>query len=258
MKPPRAPTASPTIRSVTPPLNLEKGPGAFDHTHSYKLALIYSLPFFKDQHGFAGKVLGGWVASTFYQSYSGHPLEVYTSRTRKAGNAKDANGIPENVGGDYNYDGVANDRPTFIGNMSSAYSGWSPADGIFSDNNRIGCSYAGMASTNAAALCQSSFGVSKASTLFTNPGGTGVRFGTLGRNVFRGPWFNGLDAKLQKEFRITERQTFGVHFDALNLLNHPNFDGITTDLNSANFGRAQILVGSAPARRLQLGVRYEF
>ena len=61
-------------------------------------------------------------------------------------------------------------------------------------------------------------------TLFANPAGTGVRFGSLGRNVFRGPWFNGLD----------------------------------TNLNSGTFGRAQILVGSAPARRIQLGARIQF
>src|SRR5439155_41459 len=138
------------------------------------------------------------------------------------------------------------------------YSGWSPADGIFSNNARIGCGYPGMKSTNAAAVCSATFSVSTASTLFVNPGGIGPRFGSLGRNVFRGPWFNGLDATLQKNFKVTERVKLNVRVDSLNFLNHPNLDGVNTNLSSSTFGRAQILVGSAPARRFQLGARLEF
>src|SRR5262249_55375065 len=176
----------------------EKGAGAFDHTHAYKLAFIWELPLMRDQKGVLGKIVGGWQLASFYQAYSGHPLEIYSSRTRKAGNAKDINGIPENLGGDYNLDGVANDRPNFSGNnAASVYSGFSPADGIFIDNNRLGCSFVGMQSTNAAAVCKATFGVSTPSGIFTNPGGVGARLGNLGRNVFRGPWFNGLDATLQ-------------------------------------------------------------
>jgi hypothetical protein len=48
-----------------------------------------------------------------------------------------------------------------------------------------------------------------------------------------------------------------LRFEALNLINHPNFDGITTNLNSGNFGKAQFLAGT-PSRRLQLGVRIQF
>ena len=47
-------------------------------------------------------------------------------------------------------------------------------------------------------------------------------------------------------------------FEALNLANHPNFDGIVTNLNDGSFGKAQILIGNAPSRRLQMGVRITF
>jgi hypothetical protein len=99
--------------------------------------------------------------------------------------------------------------------------------------------------------------------LFTNPPGYGVRFGNLGRDVFRGPWFNGLDAALAKSFRITEALKIQFRAEALNLDNHPNFDGIVGNLNSGSFGKAQILAGQGtdayePSRRLQLGVRIVF
>ena len=236
----------------------EYGPGAFDHQKNFKVIFTYEEPFFKNQQGFLGRVLGGWQISGFYQGYSGHPIEVYNARPRYVGNAKDSNGYSENIGGDYNLDGVYNDRPNFVGTSAGAiYSGWSPADGMFIDNNPVGCGYAGAQSTNVAA-CNKAYGVSKPNSLFVNPSGYGVHFGDLGRNLFRGPWFNGLDGSLMKNFKITEIVKLQLRFEALNLMNHPNFDGITTNLNSGAFGKAQILVGNAHSRWLQLGARITF
>jgi len=238
----------------------EYGPGAFDHQKNFKAIFTYELPFLKDQHGFVGHVLGGWQLSGFYQGYSGHPIEVYNSRIRYAGDYVNANGVPENIGGDYNLDGVANDRPNFIGPSAGAvYSGFSPADGIFIDNNPIGCGFPGaQSSASAIAACNSNFGVTTPNSLFVNPSGEGLRYGTLGRNLFRGPWFNGLDGALMKNFKITEAVKAQFRFEALNLLNHPNFDGIQTSLDSGSFGKAQLLVGNAISRRLQLGLRIMF
>jgi hypothetical protein len=239
---------------------LERGPGAFDHQKNFKAIFTYELPFLKDQHGFLGRVLGGWQISSFYQGYSGHPLEVYNGRIRYAGDALDPNGIVENIGGDYNLDGVDNDHPDFIGSsVNAAYSHNNPADGIFTDNNEIGCGYAGAKSSNAAIqACNANYGVTTPNSLFVNPPGYGVHFGELGRNVFRGPWFNGLDGALLKNFKIKESVRMQLRFEALNLDNHPNFDGINTSLSSGSFGKASYLVGQAPSRNLQLGARITF
>jgi len=246
---------------------LERGPGAFDHQKNFKALFTYELPFFKNQQGFVGRVLGGWQLSSFYQGYSGHPIEVYNGRAKYAGDALDANGIPENIGGDYNLDGVVNDHPTFVGSsVNGVYSGNSPANGIFTDNNEIGCGYAGQKSSAAAvAACNAAYGVGTPNSLFVNPPGVGPRFGELGRNVFRGPWFNGWDAAMLKNFKVTERVKMQLRFEALNVDNHPNFDNINTNLNSGAFGKAQSLVGSlatcsscSPSRRLQLGGRIMF
>ncbi|MBV9675144.1 MAG: hypothetical protein JO185_02335, partial [Acidobacteriaceae bacterium] len=92
--------------------------------------------------------------------------------------------------------------------------------------------------------------------------------GTLGRNVFRGPSYNDVDASLFKTFKVGEMVRIQFRAEFINLLNHPNFDGIDTDLNSSTFGRAQILTGpgitgiepqsTAKARRTQLGLRVSF
>jgi hypothetical protein len=64
-------------------------------------------------------------------------------------------------------------------------------------------------------------GVSTPNSLFVNPSGTGPRYGTLGRNVFRGPWFNGWDAAMMKNFKVTEAVKMQLRFEAINVDNHP-------------------------------------
>ncbi len=220
----------------------EYGPGAFDHTHSFKFNYYYELPFLRTSKSFIGKVLGGWQISGFYQGYSGHPLEIYNARPRYAGDFLDANGVPENIGGDYNLDGVDNDRPVYIG-PSNPYSNGSPGDGIFTDNNPIGCGNPGGHSSAAAiAACNANFGVATPNSLFVNPAGGPIRYG-MGRDVFRGPWYNNFDAAISKNFAITERLKLQFRADAVNVLNHPNFDCINTDLNSGTFGRALCVAG---------------
>ena len=70
---------------------------------------------------------------------------------------------------------------------------------------------------------------------------------------------------MMKNFRVTEAVKMQLRFEALNVDNHPNFDGISTDLNSGAFGKASTLVGllatcssCSPSRRLQLGARITF
>ncbi|MGD0226720.1 MAG: TonB-dependent receptor [Terriglobia bacterium] len=236
--------------------NLQYGNGAFDHRHSIKVLFTYELPLLRQQQGIPGKILGGWQLSSFYQGYSGYPLEVYNSRSRFVGNALDANGLPENLGGDYNLDGEDNDHPDFIGGRaSSAYSHANPADGIFKDNHPIGCGFAGAQSTNIAD-CNAAYGVVTPNSLFANPTGTGVRFGTLGRNVFYGPWYNELDAGIYKNFKVTERVKMQFRAEGINLPNHPDFGGINTNLNSGSFGLA--LNQSNAPRRIQFGLRVLF
>ena len=249
----------------------EYGPGAFDHTHSAKANFVYDLPFLRGNKTLLEKTLGGWQVSGFYQAYSGPPLEIFLSRSRYQGNVTyPGTNVPENLGGDYNLDGTANDRPLYIGS-GSPYSNYSPADGIFTDNHPIGCGFAGAQSTNIAA-CNANYGVKTPNALFVNPSGGAIRYG-MGRNAFRGPWYNNFDVAVSKTFGLTERIRMQIRADAVNVLNHPNFGGIQTNLNSGQFGRAQYLVGNGGiynpttgggswsngiARRFQFGARLSF
>ena len=102
---------------------------------------------------------------------------------------------------------------------------------VINSNVPAGCQQIDVQFTN--------FAVGTPNALFINPPGYGVKFGSLGRNVFRAPWFNGLDAALLKNIRVRgEGIKLQIRGEALNILNHPNFDGIVTNLNDSRFGRA--------------------
>ena len=269
------------ISNARPRLNY--GKGAEDHTHAYKFNVTYELPFMKSEKGVVGHALGGWSLGSFFQFYSGHPVDVFAGgngsngvcrrfRARDAANNPilDQNGIPFNIGSDYNLDGLCNDHPVFLGSsLSSAYRSGSPADGIFVDNHQLGCGFPGMPATVAnIAACNTAFGVSTPNTLFTNPaypsGSTPFeRFGTLGRDVFRGPRFVDLDFGLHKTFKVTESMSLRFSAEAQNLANHPNFDGVQGNLNNGRFGKAELIDGGAgnptqKSRVMSLSLRLSF
>jgi len=260
--------------------HLSYGRGAEDHRHAYKFNVTYEMPFFKAERGFVGHALGGWSLGSFLQFYSGHPVDVrldvngvacrrFAAKDAPTGGnpVLDQNGIPFNIAGDYNMDGVCNDHPNFVGSsLNSVYSKGSPADGIFKDNNQIGCGFPGMPGNVAnVAACNASFGVGTPNTLFANPAyPTGAtpfeRFGTLGRNIFHGPRLVAMDFGLHKTFKFTETMNLRFSVEAQNLFNHPNFDGIDGNLNSGTFGQAQLLVGTNNvfSRVMSLSLRLAF
>lgn len=248
---------------------LNHGPGAENHTHAIKFNFTYELPFLKSSNNMAGKALGGWTFGSFFQYYSGHPIDVYDGaaavRARDASGAfvLDPNGVPYNIGGDYNLDGVLNDHPVFTGSsLGAVYSGANPADGIFNSNARIGCGFPGMPA-NISVSASSSSCTSSPSALFANPGypTSGAlyeRFGTLSRDVFHGPQYVQMDLGLKKTFKITESMNLRISADAQNLFNHPNFDCIQANVNSGTFGQAQCLTGLAHSRIMSLSARFAF
>jgi hypothetical protein len=60
-------TDNPNDRSAAPQnsydISLEKSRAALDRRHILTVNYVYELPFYKDQRGFVGKVLGGWQVS---------------------------------------------------------------------------------------------------------------------------------------------------------------------------------------------------
>jgi Carboxypeptidase regulatory-like domain/TonB dependent receptor len=84
---------------------------------------------------------------------------------------------------------------------------------------------------------------------------TGPKFGTLGRNVFRGEREEFVNASLFKNLHVTEGFTIQLRAQAYNLFNHVNGFRPNNDLNSSDFGRD---TSEQRRRQLEFGLRMIF
>ncbi len=80
-------------------------------------------------------------------------------------------------------------------------------------------------------------------------------FGTIGRNTYYGPGLANVDFGLAKDFRVNERFTTTLRFEAFNALNRVNLGNPTNALNNGNFMR---ITGANSPRVLQLALRMVF
>jgi hypothetical protein len=82
-----------------------------------------------------------------------------------------------------------------------------------------------------------------------------IRFGTTGRNRFRGPGRAGLDFNLLKNFAVTERFSVQFRAEAQNLTNTPQFGNPSANVDGGNFG---LITSASGERQVRFGVRASF
>jgi hypothetical protein len=82
------------------------------------------------------------------------------------------------------------------------------------------------------------------------------RYGTAGRNLFRGPGLVNLDLSLFRKFRLTERLGGEFRFESFNFTNTPHFNRPGSTLGDADFGAVTTAV--ADQRQIQFGLKFTF
>lgn len=219
----------------------ERALSNLDRPHAFSANFIYDVPFFKEQRGVAGHLLGGWQINGTYILTSGG---AYT-----AGQTFNGNNI--GLGNTYL---TAGDRP-FIGNRAAdeRLVGISQIDaafvfGIPAENLN------GFWSLNAIRSTGDLIAVTPNDVrfIFNGPGSAkifGTPYGDSVRNSLRGPIFNQLNMSLFKNIKIFERLTLQLRGEAFNVLNHPNGGfGVAapgvTPLPSINVGNAGLEGGA--------------
>ena len=80
-------------------------------------------------------------------------------------------------------------------------------------------------------------------------------YGTAGRNTIIGPGSIGLNMALSKDFQMKDNMALQISAQATNVLNHINYTGIDTTVNSRTFGQV-ISVGTT--RRITMNARFRF
>jgi hypothetical protein len=230
---------------------LDRGNSIFDVRHRLVANYIWELPWHKSQQGVIGHILGGWQYNGIISWQTGAHWEPWTftnggdpvgSIVNGSGGACsqadiDANNC-FNTGGDFNLDGVRNDRPNVAAsNFEPSFSQW--ANGWGSDFQFSGGSSANGFFTSPCLAC----------------------IGNMGRNSFVGPSYVSWETSLFKNIKITERVAMEFRAEAFNVLNHVNFQlpgagGATNNrTNSDTFGQAG---GTFNPRNLQFGLKVKF
>ena len=212
------------------PFNLraEKGPSSFDVTHSFGLSLAQDLHL--ESAGFLSaiprKFTYGWELLSISSLSSGAPFSIYSGIQQTGAGA---NGV---------------DRPDQI------------AKPRLSAARKDRQDYFGMGAANA-------------STYFSIPihlpGGTGPsqgRFGTLGRNTFRGPAYYDYDFALIKDTPFGRRSSGAERMDLqfrsefFNLFNIVNMGLPANILTGSGFGEISKTAGTSRQIQLSLKVIY--
>ncbi len=80
-------------------------------------------------------------------------------------------------------------------------------------------------------------------------------WGNAGRNTIIGPNIWGLNASLGRVFRLGERRSVDLRFDATNFINHVVVNGWSTVVNAYNYG---LPTGTQPMRSMTANLRFRF
>ena len=192
-------------------LELEWAPADYDVRHRLVANWLWEIPFLKNAGGLTHSVLGGWQVNGVVQYQTGYPFNVNTTASYPTG--------------DYNGDGVNNDRPNL------------PSFG-----------------TKLPDVSQSAFinGLFTAAD-FPKP----ASIGTLPRNAYYGPHYKTFDLSLFKNFALASGDATKIQFrvEAFNLLNSANLDRPNGNMAQATFGRS---IRSFPGREIQFALKLIF
>ncbi|HET9743804.1 MAG TPA: carboxypeptidase regulatory-like domain-containing protein [Terriglobales bacterium] len=176
------------------------GNADYDIRHYISAYYLYQ-PGFKFGNSFLNQVLGGWQYSGKLFWRTGLPFTVDDGNVFYLNNPTAVPGQP--LGGSATFGQISNCSSKNASDSGSA----PPCLDVNSFNNVNSATFTG----------------------YTN-------FPTQRRNQYRGPGFFDMDMSLFKNFKLTERLTFGIGANAYNVFNHPNFANPDHTLGDVPFG----------------------
>ena len=204
-------------------LKLEKAPATYDRPHVVKAYVNYELPAGRGRKALAGAprlvdaLLGGWSFAAILNYLSGAPLGFSAPSPLSSG-----------------WNGALNRANVAAG----------PLGNPDFDKNRFELSTA--RSPNNTYLNKALFSTPAPLTLGTSA----PRYAQI-----RGFGAANEDLTLHKAFRIAEGVRLQLRGELLNAFNRHQLGGITTSINSVNFGQVTTVSGN---RQVQMGARLEF
>jgi hypothetical protein len=207
-------------------LAAQRGPSDFDRTHRFVLSYTWTLP----QPVNGNRLLSGWAFSGVVTLQSGLPFSIYDSAAGTLFGPATTFTTGSLAPGATVQDAIKNGNVSSRVNQFFNTSAFVPATLI-----------------HAGGLIDGQFPVS----------GDGTIFGSLGRNILRGPDQHNFDAALIKRTKLTEQVGVVFRWEVFNILNHPNFANPASNVSSpSTFGKISAM--SVNPRIMQYGLKLEF
>ncbi len=192
-----------------------------DRRHIVSINYVYELPFFSDQKGVTGLLLGGWQASGIVTYNTGVGFTAVTSNYDPAGS------------------GIINANPTARPNLLCNPNENAPH--TVENWVTLAC-----------------FQANPGNTVDTNAVNTPNVFGNTPRNNIFGPSTTRIDFTMAKNFRFSERFRLQLRGEVFNIFNKTNFRGFAVgglNITSGVFGR----IGSVrDPRTMQFAAKFNF
>ncbi len=230
---------------------LQKGLLTFHRTHAFKAHGTLQLPFGPNRPllsgapGWVQRIVGGWDVSGIFSRNSGQPLSITSTRR-----TLDSRG---NI-----------NTPDLVGVLPDGLGKVQQRDGFVEFFNGLSTQRAPLpnfgGSTTVAGRFTNQVVVDKAGNIILQNPQPGTA-GNLGLTLsgVEGPTRLGFDIALQKRTALTEKTTFTIRADAVNVLNRPIWDNPNTDINSSSFGRITgHPTNNTGARTITINARIDF
>jgi hypothetical protein len=180
------------------PFNLaaERGRSLFDARHRLVLSYQWSLPLWRQPHGWYQQALGNWQVNGIATLMSGTPFTVFDSN-------------------DVSLQGGAPEITGFSANRPNLVAGQNPNAGPRNANSWL----------NPNAFHR----------ITQDPNSPVQQFGTAGRNIAQGPGYANWDFSALKNIHVTESREFQFRAEFFNILNRTNFRLPDSDISSPTF-----------------------
>jgi hypothetical protein len=203
-------------------IKAEYGRAAYDRNNFASIDFVWDLPWYHEQHGLVGRVVGGWEISGIVALSSGIPTTVTASQ-----------------GGD-----LFGTSTVFADVAGLAISGNSPAS---FRPNQTGNPQGGPGLKTKTKWFNTS--------VFSAPSAALGLPGDEKRGAVTAPGYNREDLGLFRNFRIVKDVVFQLRGEAFNVLNHTNYNAISATATSTTFGT---VTGARESRILQVAGKLSF
>ena len=223
--------------------NGDYGRAAVDRNNVLSVDGVYELPWYREQKGLVGHVIGGWELSGILAVDSGLPVSVSASSANSP--AYNLPGAGTSVLNGRTTTGYITDNAG-LGSLGATSAGLR-LNQIGDPNNGYGTKIHNK-TYNGLWFYSGAFAAAPPSQTTLAP--------TARRGTIQGPGFNRLDVGIHRNFRIYERLKFQFRFEAFNAANHTNVQGINAAAGATGtFGE---VTSYRDARILQFAGRFDF